>query len=59
MGPAGRRTGAFQSLCNWVSGLAAIRTYLSLGFLPYMLEADHAPRWHAIFAELDAAQSGS
>jgi mycothiol synthase len=36
--------------------LPAIRTYLSLGFLPDMLEADHAPRWHAIFAELDAAR---
>ncbi len=38
--------------------LPAIRTYLALGFVPDMLEADHAERWRAIFAELGAARSG-
>jgi len=35
--------------------LAAIRTYLRLGFAPDILEADHAERWRTIFAELSAA----
>jgi mycothiol synthase len=39
--------------------LPAIATYLALGFVPDMLEADHAERWRAIFAELGAARPGS
>ncbi len=39
--------------------LPAIATYLGLGFVPDMLEADHAERWRAIFAELGAARPGS
>ena len=35
--------------------LPAIRTYLSLGFMPEMLETDHTDRWAAIAAELDSA----
>jgi mycothiol synthase len=38
--------------------LPAIRTYLSLGFMPEMLETDHADRWAAISAELDTARPG-
>lgn len=38
--------------------LPAIRTYLSLGFMPEMLETDHADRWAAISAELDSARPG-
>jgi mycothiol synthase len=36
--------------------LAAIRTYVALGFAPEMLEADHANRWRAVLAELGAAR---
>jgi mycothiol synthase len=36
--------------------LPAIRTYLALGFVPDMLEADHDDRWNAIFAEFKAAR---
>lgn len=32
--------------------LRAIRTYLGLGFMPEMLETDHADRWAAISAKL-------
>ena len=34
--------------------LPAIRTYLTLGFIPEMVGADHAERWNRIFAKLDA-----
>ncbi|SRR5260370_26961955 len=37
--------------------LAAIRTYLGIGFVPEMVGADHAERWRAIFAEITAARS--
>jgi mycothiol synthase len=36
--------------------LAAIRTYLGLGFVPEMVGADHAERWRTIFAEINAAR---
>src|SRR5438309_1683549 len=35
--------------------LAAIPTYLGLGFAPDILAADHSERWRTIFAELSAA----
>ncbi len=39
--------------------IPAIRTYVALGFVPDMLEPDHAKRWLAIFAELGLTRPGS
>jgi mycothiol synthase len=39
--------------------LPAIRTCLGLGFVPDVLNAEHAERWRAISAELGAARPGS
>ena len=38
--------------------LPAIRTYLGLGFLPDILEADHPERWRRILAELPMPPAG-
>lgn len=35
--------------------LPAIRTYLALGFVPDIVDADHPARWHRIEAELGLA----
>jgi len=36
--------------------LAAIRTYLKLGFVPWLTDASHAARWDAVRAVLDQHQ---
>jgi len=38
--------------------LPAIRTYLGLGFMADVVEADHSNRWPAIFARLNAPATG-
>jgi mycothiol synthase len=52
-----RRRGCRQAILDTDDfRLPAIRTYLNLGFMPEMLQADHADRWHKVFAELEAAR---
>src|SRR5437773_1920348 len=49
--------GGYENICVSVdpSQLTAIKLYLKLGFVPFLHQAELAPRWEPICAELGCA----